>query len=120
MSGILLKKKNNKYRFIKDKNYLKKLISSYVVKDRYLPKEVSLNVLSKKNSLKNSSISKIKNKCLISGRNRSVYKKYRTISLGKNNRFQTSDRLYKPDHCTHFKTKKIQDHSLERAFLRFY
>jgi ribosomal protein S14 len=77
MTGLLLKKKNNKFRFFKDKNYLNSIISSYTIKDRYLPKEISLNLLNKKNNLKRSSISKIKNKCLISGRNRSVYKKFK-------------------------------------------
>jgi small subunit ribosomal protein S14 len=77
MAGIFLKKKNNKYRFNKDRNYLKTVITSYFIKDRYLPKKISLSNLNKKHNFKNSSISKIKNKCLISGRNRSVLKKFR-------------------------------------------
>jgi ribosomal protein S14 len=77
MAGLLLKKKNNKFRLLKDKNYLKSTITSSLIKDRYIPKDVSLNILNKKNNLNKSSISRIKNKCLISGRNRSVYKKFR-------------------------------------------
>lgn len=77
MAGILLKKKNNKFRYLKDKNYLNSIITSYIIKDNYLPKSISLNQLNKKNKSSCSSISKIKNKCLISGRNRSVYKKFK-------------------------------------------
>jgi ribosomal protein S14 len=77
MAGILLKKKNNKYRYLKDKSYLKNIINSYIIKDKYLSKEISLKNIIKKNNLKNGSISKIKNKCLISGRNRSVLKKFK-------------------------------------------
>lgn len=77
MAGILLKKKNNKFRYSKDKSYLNSIITSYITKDKYLSKDISLNVSKKKELVINSSISKIKNKCLISGRNRSVYKKFR-------------------------------------------
>ncbi len=77
MAGILLKKKNIKIRINKDNSFINNIIQSSIIKDRYLPKEVSYFSLNKKNKLKNATISKIKNKCLISGRNRSVLKKFR-------------------------------------------
>jgi ribosomal protein S14 len=77
MAGVLLKKKNNKYRYIKDKFYIKSTINSYIIRDKYLDKNISLVNIIKKNNLNNASISKIKNKCLISGRNRSVLKKFK-------------------------------------------
>lgn len=77
MAGILLRKKNNKYRYNKDNNYFKEIIASSILRDRYIPKEISNVSLIKKNNFKNSSISKIKNKCLITGRNRSVLKKFK-------------------------------------------
>jgi len=76
MAGILLRKKNIKIRIKKDRSYINNLISSYLEKDSYLPKEISL-INNKKFTEKNSSISKIKNKCLISGRNRAVLKKFK-------------------------------------------
>lgn len=77
MAGLLLRKKNNKLRYNKDRNYLKTIINNTLLHDNYLNKEISLIALNKLNTLKNSSISKIKNKCLLSGRNRAVYKRFR-------------------------------------------
>jgi len=79
MAGVLLRKKNIKIRYNKDRNYIKYVISNTLLKDSYLDKVISLKYLfshSNKN-FKNSSITKIKNKCLISGRNRSVFRKFR-------------------------------------------
>lgn len=79
MAGILLKKKNIKIRYNKDTNYIKYVISNTLLKDNYLDKVISLKYLFKHSDkkFKNSSITKIKNKCLITGRNRSVLKKFR-------------------------------------------
>lgn len=79
MAGILLKKKNIKIRHNKDTNYIKYVISNTLLKDNYLDKVISLKYLFRhsEKAFKNSSITKIKNKCLISGRNRSVLKKFR-------------------------------------------
>jgi len=77
MAGILLKKKNLKIRFNKDKSFIKNIINTYSIKDEYLSKDISLFYLNKKNNLRNASISKIKNKCLLSGRNRAVLKKFK-------------------------------------------
>jgi len=79
MAGLLLKKKNIKIRYNKDSNYIKYIINNILLKDNYLDKEISLkySLLRSYNNFRNSSITKIKNKCLLSGRNRSVLKKFR-------------------------------------------
>jgi ribosomal protein S14 len=79
MAGILLRKKNIKIRYNKDRNYISYIISNLLLKDYYLDKVVNLKYLlvHSNKHFKNSSITKIKNKCLISGRNRSVLKKFR-------------------------------------------
>lgn len=77
MAGILLPKKNLKIRYLKDKKYIHSVITNSLLRDQYIKKEISLNSLEKKHKFRKSSISKIKNKCLLSGRNRSVLKKFR-------------------------------------------
>jgi small subunit ribosomal protein S14 len=77
MAGILLKKKNIKIRINKDKSFTSNIINSYIAKDSYLSKDISFFAINKNYRLKNSTISKIKNKCLISGRNRAVLKKFK-------------------------------------------
>lgn len=77
MAGFLLSKKNLKIRYIKDKKYIKSVISNSLLKDQYLKKEISLNNLSKRYKNKFGTISKIQNKCLLTGRNRAVLKKFK-------------------------------------------
>jgi len=79
MAGLLLRKKNLKVRYNKDKNYIKYIISNVLLKDNYLDKTISLKyvLLNTNKNYRNASITKIKNKCLFSGRNRAVLKKFR-------------------------------------------
>lgn len=79
MAGVLLKKKNLKIRYYKDCNYIKYVITNTLLKDNYIDKVISLKYLFEHSNkyFKDSSITKIKNKCLISGRNRSVLKKFK-------------------------------------------
>jgi small subunit ribosomal protein S14 len=77
MAGFLLSKKNLKIRYIKDKKYIQTTISNSLLRDQYLKKEISLNNLNKRFKNKLSTISKIQNKCLLSGRNRAVLKKFK-------------------------------------------
>jgi len=77
MIGILLNKKNIKIRYYKDKKYINSIINNIISKDQYINKKISLKYIMKKTKFRNTSISKIKNKCLFSGRNRSVLKKFK-------------------------------------------
>jgi ribosomal protein S14 len=77
MIGILLNKKNIKIRYNKDKKYINFIINNIISKDQYINKRISFKYIMKKKEFRNISISKIKNKCLFSGRNRSVLKKFK-------------------------------------------
>lgn len=77
MIGILLNKKNIKIRYNKDKKYINTIINNIISRDQYINKKISLKYIIKKKKLKNTSISKIKNKCLFSGRNKAVLKKFK-------------------------------------------